>query len=404
MTEDFGALLAALTRPSVLIEVAVLVGCVALSWGVARVAAGRTQRTGSVWFGERLVDGVLFPLLALAFVLLAARLLAGVLPIALLRLAVPILMSLAVIRLTARVLRLAFPNSALFGLVERSVSWLAWIAVVLWITGVLPVLLDELDGIRWKVGSHDMSLRNVIEGGLSAVIVMVIALWVSAAIEAKLLRSGGIDDLSLRKIAANATRALLLFVGLMLALTAAGLDLTVLSVFGGALGVGIGFGLQKLASNYISGFVVLAERSLRIGDVVKVDNFEGKIVDISTRFTVLRSATGREANVPNEMLIVQRVENYTRADPRVALTTAVTVDRGTDVAPLLPRLAEAVRALPQVLDAPMPSVQLSAFKVEGIELTAQFWVADGTVNAGDARGAVNLALLAALRGAGAELR
>jgi small-conductance mechanosensitive channel len=258
--------------------------------------------------------------------------------------------------------------------------------------------------VRWKVGTHDMSLRNVIEGGLSAVTVMVIALWVSAAIEAKLLRSGGIDDLSLRKIAANATRALLLFVGLMLALTAAGLDLTVLSVFGGALGVGIGFGLQKLASNYISGFVILAERSLRIGDIVKVDNFEGKIVDISTRFTVLRAATGREANVPNEMLIVQRVENYTRADPRVALTTAVTVDRGTDVAPLLPRLAEAVRAVPQVLDAPMPSVQLSAFKAEGIELTAQFWVADGNVNAVDAKGAVNLALLAALRGAGAALR
>ena len=126
-------------------------------------------------------------------------------------------------------------------------------------------------------------------------------------------------------------RALLLFVGLLFALSAVGIDLTALSVLGGAIGVGLGFGLQKIAANYISGFVILAERSLRIGDMVKVDGFEGRITDIRTRYTVIRSLSGREAIVPNETLITQRVENSSLADPRVLVTTGVQVAYGTDV-------------------------------------------------------------------------
>ena len=393
--DELSSLAGALLRPTALVELAVVAACLMLAWLVVRLARGRSRQRNSVLFGDRVIDGVLFPMLALGFAFIARHLLDGVLPIAVLRLAVPILLSLLAIRLTARVLRVAFPNSAVMRLIERTVSWLAWIGVVLWVTGVLPMVLDELDAIHWKMGDQQVSLRNLIEGALSAVIVMVIALWISAAIEVRLLR-GSSTDLSLRKIAANATRALLLFIGLMLALAAAGLDLTALSVFGGALGVGIGLGLQKLASNYISGFVILAERSLRIGDWVKVDNFEGRIIDISTRFTVMRALNGREAIVPNEMLITQRVENYTRADARIALSTAITVPHDSDMAVLMPRLAEAVRALPVVVDAPLPNVQLSAFTPEGVEMTVQFWVADISVNPGNAKSDVNLALLRAL--------
>ena len=188
-------------------------------------------------------------------------------------------------------------------MVERSISWIAWIAVVLWVTGVGPLMLDAMDDVRWKIGAADVSLRNIVEGVLTAGVVLVLALWVSAAIERKLLRSGSRADLSIRKMAANIVRALLLFVGLLFALSAVGIDLTALSVLGGAIGVGVGFGLQKIAANYVSGFVILAERSLRIGDMVKVDNFEGRITDIRTRYTVIRSLGGREAIVPNETLI-----------------------------------------------------------------------------------------------------
>ena len=283
---DLGALVAALLKPSALTELAVLAGCLLLAWLAVRGLRGAAPKPGSIWFGDGVVDGVLFPLLALLFALLARWFMLAVLPerlpIAVFKLVVPILLSLAVIRLTGRVLRAAFPRSQLVRTFERSVSWIAWITVVLWITGLLPPILQELDEISWKVGSTRISVRNLIEGTVSAVLVLMLALWVSSLLEARLL-VGATDNLSIRKMAANALRALLLFVGLMFAMSAAGIDLTALGVLGGAIGVGIGFGLQKLAANYISGFVILAERSMRIGDLVRVDNVEGLITDISTR-------------------------------------------------------------------------------------------------------------------------
>jgi small-conductance mechanosensitive channel len=285
---------------------------------------------------------------------------------------------------------------------ERSISWLAWIAVVLWVTGVLPVVMDAMDDIGWKVGSAHMTLRNVVEGTLTAGFVMMLALWVSAAIEKKLLHGTG-NTLSLRKIAANLVRASLLFIGLLFALSAVGIDLTALSVLGGAIGVGVGFGLQKIAANYVSGFVVLAERSLRIGDMVKVDNFEGRISDIRTRYTVIRALNGRESIVPNEMLITQRVENSSLADPRVSITSVVQVAYGTDVRSLQAALASVMRDVPRVLSDPAPSVQLTEFAADGINLTLAFWIADPENGQGNVRSDVNLAVLDCLNELGVEI-
>jgi hypothetical protein len=139
------------------------------------------------------------------------------------------------------------------------------------------------------------------------------------------------------------------------------MDLTALSVLGGGLAVGLGFGLQKIAANYVSGFVILAERSIRIGDMVKVDNFEGQITDIRTRYTVIRSLTGREAIIPNETLITTRVENSSLDDPRVLMQTTVPVAYGTDVRKLQPLLLAATAAVPRVVDKPAPSVQVATF-------------------------------------------
>ncbi len=294
---ELNELLQALLRPTALIELAVTAGCLLLAWLLVRVLRGALPKPGSVWFGNQIIDGVLFPVFALLLALLARWLLLGHVPLAVFRLVVPILLSLVVIRLTVRVLRRTFPQNAVVRTVERSVSWLAWIAVALWITGILPLVVHELDAIGWKVGGSQVSVRNIIEGLVTAVVVLMLALWLSTALESRLLL-GATDNLSVRKMAANALRAVLLFVGLMFALSAAGIDLTALGVLGGAVGVGIGFGLQKLASNYISGFVILAERSMRIGDMVMVDGFEGRITDISTRFTVIRALNGRESLVP----------------------------------------------------------------------------------------------------------
>ncbi|HET9820801.1 MAG TPA: mechanosensitive ion channel domain-containing protein [Burkholderiaceae bacterium] len=400
--EDFGAFFDALARPAALVEIAALAACLAAAGLLVRLARGQARRPSSVWFGERIVDGLLFPVLTLGGALLARWLLARHQPVAVLQVAVPILASLVVIRLAVRVLRVAFPDSHPVRVVERTLSWFVWGVLVLWLSGLLPLVLAEMEAVRWKVGGADVNLRSLIEGTLTAGVVLVAALWVSAAIESRLL-AGASDNLSVRKIAANAVRALLLLVGILLAMSAAGIPVGALGVLGGALGVGIGFGLQKLAANYVSGFVILAERSLRIGDVVRVDGFEGRVTDIKTRYTVVRALNGRESIVPNEMLITQRVENSSLADPKVALTTTVQVAYGTDLDALLPCLAHAVSQVPRVIQDPAPSVQLAAFAADGLELQVSFWIADPEAGQGNVRSDVNLAVLRTLEAADVEI-
>jgi small-conductance mechanosensitive channel len=396
-------LVANLTSRTALIELAAFVGCLLLAWALVRLLRGPlSPRENSVWFGQRIVDGVMFPLLALLLALFTRWLLQGQVPTAVFKLVVPILMSLAAIRLTVRVLHQAFPTSPVVRLFERTFSWVAWIAVVLWVTGILPLLLAELDQITWKLGGTTISVRNLLEGAISAVVVLMVTLWLSSLLEQRLLR-GAVENLSMRKMAANALRALLLFMGLLFALSAAGIDLTALGVLGGALGVGIGFGLQKLASNYVSGFVILAENSMRIGDLVRVDSFEGRITDITTRYTKIRALNGRESLVPNEMMITQRIENVTLADSHVLLTTVVQVAYGTDVTRLMAELLEVVKTVPRVLADPPPAANLTAFAPDGLELTFGFWIGDPENGQLNARSGVNLALLAALNERGVEI-
>jgi len=402
---DLDAWLAALQRPTVLIELAVLAACLVAAWlvvRIARLALDPAQHASSVWFGTRIVDGVLFPVVALLLAFAARAALASSLAVALLHVAVPVLASLVVIRIAVRVLRVAFPASHAVRLLERTLSWLVWGALVLWLSGLLPLVLRELEAIHWKVGGVDVSVRSLLEGALSAVAVLVVMLWVSAAIEARLL-AGATDNLSVRKIAANATRALLLLVGVLLALSAAGIPLGALSVLGGALGVGLGFGLQKLAANYVSGFVILAERSLRIGDMVKVDNFEGRVTDIKTRYTVIRALNGRESIVPNELLITQRVENSSLADPQVSIATTLQVAYGTDLDVLLPRLVDAVTAVPRVLREPAPAAFLAGFAADGLDLQVAFWIADTENGQLNVKSDVNLALLRTVNALGISI-
>jgi len=391
-----------LTGQGALTEAAVLLGCLGLSWVVCFLLRKVLKIHGAVLFGHSVVDGVLFPVFALVLALVAREFLKGLVTVAVFKVAIPILTSLVLIRLTVRVLSAAFPDNAWMRAIERTLSWIAWIVVVLWVTGVMPAVLEQLDGVRWKIGGTQISLRNMIEGSLTAAVVMVLALWVSAALERKIIHGTG-NDLSMRKMVSNIVRAVLLFIGLLLALSAVGIDLTALSVLGGAIGVGLGFGLQKIAANYVSGFVILAERSLRIGDMVKVDNFDGRITDIRTRYTVIRALNGREAIVPNEMLITQRVENSSLADPRVLITSTVQVAYGTDVRALQPKLVAAIGAVERVIADPGPAVQLSAFAADGMDLTLQFWIRDPENGQGQVKSEVNLAVLGVLNAEGVEI-
>jgi len=381
-------------QPYAYIALLLIAAAVPIAWAIPRLLRGPVPRHGSIIFGGRIFDGVLFPALWLGLVWMARMFCLHLhLPLAVFKVVVPILLSLLVIRLTVRVMRVAFPKSGVVRAVEKTVSWMAWGGVVLWITGVLPSVIDALDEVHWKMGSSKMSLATILEGAIVAGVVLMVTLWVSAAIESRLLKGAVGQQLSWRKAAANLVRAVLVFVGLLVALSAVGIDLTALSVLGGAIGVGLGLGLQKLAANYVSGFVILAERALRIGDTVKVDGFEGRITDITTRYTVMRALNGRESIVPNEMMITQRVESATLADPRLALSTVVQVGYDTDLDALVPKILEILPGISRVIADPHPGVQLSAFASDGLELTVSFWIADPENGTGSVKSDVNMALL-----------
>jgi small-conductance mechanosensitive channel len=390
-----------LEHPRVALELGVLAGCLVLAF-LASWLIGRRQRADSVWFGRVVVDGVLFPLLALALAYSAMMVLARYQPVAVFRIAVPVLMYFAVIRFLARVLTVVFPASAMARAVERIFSWLALLAAVLWILGVLPGILAEMDAIKFTFGKSRLSLLNLAEGLLTAGAVLVVALWLSAALEKRILVQA-VHDLSLRKVAGNIVRASLLFVGLLVALSAIGVDLTALSVLGGAVGVGLGFGLQKLASNYVSGFVILFERSLRIGDTVRVDGFEGTVMDIKTRYTLIRSLNGRESIVPNEKLIVERIENLSLADPRILLQTDVSVAYDSDVERVQQILLDCAAQCERVLKDPGPAARLSKFGADGLEFSLLFWIADPVNGQLNVRSEINLRVLKAFHEAGIEI-
>jgi small-conductance mechanosensitive channel len=276
---------------------------------------------------------------------------------------------------------------------------LAWAFAVMWITGLLQPVREELSAIEFSVGKSHVSLLHVLEVIVSSSFVLVLTLWLSAFLESKVL-SRALTDLSMRKVASNAMRAFLLLIGMLVALSVSGFDLTVLSLLGGALGVGLGFGLQKLAANYVSGFVILLERSLRIGDYVRVDGFEGWVTDIKTRYTLVRSMSGVESVIPNELLITQRVENLSLESSHLLQNCMFWVGLHSNVEEVQKLLVQAAMSADLVIADPPPLALLAEVAPQGLKFQLNFWMDDPTHGQGLVKSNVNVAALEALRKAG----
>ena len=402
--EDPLAWLNGLTPPQVALELTVIAGCVLSAWLLVWLVRRATVRFElSILLGRRLIDGVLFPLVLMGLSFAARTVLAHQSEAVLLDIWAPVCVSLACIRLGVKVMQVTFRQADWVRPIERTLSWMAWGGAVLWITGVLPLLLDELDQIHWKIGNSMLSVRTLLEGGVTAGAVLILTLWLSSAIESRLLSGVSGGELSLRKAVSNAITALLMFIGVLMALSSVGIDLTALSVMGGAVGVGIGLGLQKLAANYVSGFVILAERSMRIGDNVRVDNFEGRITDIKARYTLIRSVAGRESIVPNEMLITQRVENLSLADTTLWQSVQVSVGYDSDVDQVMALLLEACTVQERVLQEPAPTVALSAFGADGLEFTLGYWLHEEEGGLLNVKSLIHLGILQRLRAHGIDI-
>lgn len=403
--EIFDKLIDDFNNSSAWLELLVLLLALSLAYLSVRYLGSRLRDKGHssvIWFGRRPLHGAMYPLLALTYTYLGQAIVMRFMPVFWLRLAVSLLLSLAVIRFVARVLSSTFPHSTLMRLIERVFSWLAWGVAVLHSLGLLPLVLAELEDIQLSLGKLQISLLGLMEGVTAAGLMLVVVLWIASLFEQHVI-DRWVNDLSMRKVAMNITRVVLITVGLLVSLSWVGVDLTALSVMGGAVGVGVGFGMQKIASNYVSGFLVLIERALRIGDNVRVDGFEGRITDIKTRFTVIRASNGRESIVPNETLITQRVENLTQFDQRFGLTTTIVVGMDSNVEEVTHILLEAARQQPRVLTAPAPSVQLVDFVEHGLQFILTYYINDPQNGQGNIRSDVNLAVLQHLRDAGVSL-
>jgi len=399
---DLQELLLDLQSPTIALELAGLGMCLGLAWGLSwALGRGATAR-GSILFGRRLIDGVLFPALAVVFTYGLKLVLVKVQHVPVLKVILPVLVSLALIRLIARVFTAVFPSSRGARIIEQVVSWVAWGLAVLWVTGLWGPLMDELDSLQFVLGKTRISVLHVLDVILTSGFVLVLALWLSATLEQRVLNRAFVD-LSMRKVAANALRVLLLVVGTLFALSSLGFDLTALSVLGGALGVGIGFGLQKLAANYVSGFVILLERSLRIGDFVRVDGFEGRVTDIKTRYTLVRASNGSESVVPNELLLTQRVENLSLESRHMLQTCTFWVGLESDVARVQSLLAQAALSAEWVLAEPAPQALLAEVAPQGLRFSLNFWMEDPVNGQSLTRSRVNIAALSALRAAGVML-
>jgi small-conductance mechanosensitive channel len=420
LQELFAALSEGLARPQHFWTACVVAIALVLGWFGARLTRSRIEmraaaaaNTSSHMAAEALrlsregLSRVAFPVLTLGLLLLGEALLHafGVFKSAddarLLRLAITLAAALAAIRLIFYILRRAFAGVAVLVNFERALATVIWLVVAAHLGGALTDVVAWLEATKLQIGKASVSLWIILMGLLSLGVTVLAALWLGSILETRLLKSN--LDSSLRVVLARLVKALLLLVAVLIGLSAVGIDLTVLSVFGGALGVGLGLGLQRIASNYVSGFIVLLERSLRLGDLITVDKYHGVVAEISTRYTVIRALDGTEAIVPNELLISSPVTNHTYTDRRSRAAVKVSVGYNTDIKQALGLLLEVARSHPRAIKDPGPGAAVLGLGPDGIDLEVGLWIADPERGKGDIQSDVAQGIVERFRAAGIEI-
>lgn len=372
---------------------------VVLSAAVAWLLSRQLRRRFPESFAS---TALVLPLVALVCVAIAHVTLARREPVPLLHLLQALLATWLIVRASAGLLLHVFPKSAPLRVVANFGKWVIWIIAALYVLGWLDPMTDYLDTVMLPFGKPPVSLLSVLQAALAVGVTLLGALWLSAWLEARVLKTDAIDH-NLRLVLTKLVRAAMLVAAVLVALSYAGIPLTALSVFGGALGVGLGLGLQRLAANYVSGFVILLDGSIKVGDNVRVDTFEGQVTGINTRYTTVRSPNGRESIVPNELLVSSRVENLSLADPNVLCTMVVGVAYDDKVDAALRILENAALTQPRVLRAPGPLACITSFAPDGFELTLMFWIDDPQNGQVSLKGAIYREVWARFQEAGIEV-
>ena len=391
-------LLSDLSTSAALWQFSVIALACGLAWAVNGVVRAKMMLSApESWkLGIGGVNRVLFPLTTLVFIQIAMLVLANWQHTSLLKLASNLLLAMAVIRLAVYAVRYILAPGGLLKTLENSISGLIWTVLALHLSGLLPQLLQALEGVQFNVGKNQLNLLLVLQALLTIITTLFIALWLSRLLENKLMRNTQIN-MNMRVVMSKLLRGFLLVIAVLIALSAVGLDITLLSVFGGALGVGLGFGLQRIASNYVSGFIILLDRSMQIGDVITIETHYGVVSDLRTRYLVLRKLDGTEVIIPNEMLIINTVINHSFTDhkARVQLPVLVSYDSPLELAMQL--IADAAISHPRILSTPAPTVHVKGFGDNGIDLILSIWIPDPEEGSAATQSEVFLAILRAFK-------
>ncbi len=401
---DFGNIEQALATSSGWADLGLVVVCLAAAWLVDRRVGGPDDASDDARRVHGGIVRVAFPLTALVLVLLtgfAFRRYAG--PPFFLAVAAPMLIALATIRMIVYGLRRLFRTQGWVPASERAIAFGIWALVVLYFLGLLPEIASALDDIDLPIGRTNVSVLSILTALAVVIFTLIVTLWLSGMIEQRLGRASHLD-VNMRVVLAKFVRAILLAVGALIALRAVGFDLTLLSVFGGALGVGIGLGLQKLASNYIAGFTILLDRSIRLGDMITVDGRFGSVSKVTSRYVVVRSLDGIEAIVPNETLVTTTVLNHSYPTRDIRMAVQLQIASDSDVEKALVLMEDIARRTPRVLDAPnAPAAFLASIGDNGLNLELGVWIADPENGQLSLKSAVNRAILKAFAENGIRL-
>jgi len=396
----FNDLWSDINEPNFIWQVLALIGCLGVAYAVAHWWRGRhTEGAG------RLSDAssrLVFPLTGMVLIGIARLALKPFFHVNLLKLALPLLGSMALVRSVVFVLRQAFPRATWLTAWERIIAAVVWSWLALYITDLAPYVVDALEQVDFAIGKQRVDLWMILHGLITVFLTVVLALWVAGIIEARLMRIDTLDS-SLRIVGIRVAKALLTVLAIVASLSLVGIDMTALSVFTGALGVGLGFGLQKIASNYVSGFIILLDRSIRIGNIIQVGSEGGQVTQITTRYTVLKHPGGTEYIVPNETLIGSVVQNQTYSDSSLRLTTTVGVAYDSDLELAMRLMVEVAVAQPRVLSEPAPKVFLTQFADSSINLELGFWIEDPESGKGNVVSDINLAIWKSFRAHGVEI-